>query len=583
MNGLDIVPADRTEGAVRQRHRLAARITRLLLESNGDAAGALFLLDDVMLPAPWATFVRAAAEVNEDGEKVNFDTASERIRKAGFLEAVGGYNGIERLKRGDEECPGPNSIAECLNHYRDLDREINSIDGSVERLREAGFKVETPAFDTTPFPADTEARPAPPVQAWPDPPAPEAFHGVLGELVRAIEPHSEADPIGIMTQSLVMFGNCVGGTPYFVVEGTRHHVNEFMVNVGPTSGGRKGSGMDRARRPFTEADEGWARDRIMSGASSGEGLIDAVRDAVEEEQPVKEKGKVVGYQTVRTDEGAADKRLLVYEPEFARALQVMSREGCTLSTTIRQAWDSPDLRVMTRGSKLRATGSHISIIGHITQDELLRQMERTEAASGFGNRFLWLCVRRSKFLPEGGDVSPEGMAPLVTRLSRAVSYSRQVGEMKRDDAARELWAQQYERLATGRPGLLGSMLGRCEAHVTRLSMLYALADCSNTIKQVHLEAALALWDYCERSCRFIFGDNLGDPTADELLRALRAAPDGLSQTEMSHHFGRNKTASEIGRALNVLARQGLAFMAPAGERTAGRPAKRWMASSRSSS
>src|SRR5262249_10305982 len=89
-----IPSADRVEGLARQRHRLAARMTRILIHSNGDAAGALFLLDDVSLPPPWGTYVRAAAEVLEDGEKVTPDSVSERLRTAGLLDAVGGYAGI---------------------------------------------------------------------------------------------------------------------------------------------------------------------------------------------------------------------------------------------------------------------------------------------------------------------------------------------------------------------------------------------------------------------------------------------------------------------------------------------------------
>ncbi len=48
----------------------------------------------------------------------------------------------------------------------------------------------------------------------------------------------------------------------------------------------------------------------------------------------------------------------------------MAREGNTLSAIIRQAWDTGNLQVKTRNNPNRATGAHISIIGHITKDEL---------------------------------------------------------------------------------------------------------------------------------------------------------------------------------------------------------------------
>src|SRR5262245_2964139 len=42
-----------------------------------------------------------------------------------------------------------------------------------------------------------------------------AFHGLAGDFVRAIEPHTESDPVGLLVQFLVTFGNIVGHRPYF--------------------------------------------------------------------------------------------------------------------------------------------------------------------------------------------------------------------------------------------------------------------------------------------------------------------------------------------------------------------------------
>jgi hypothetical protein len=58
----------------------------------------------------------------------------------------------------------------------------------------------------------------------------------------------------------------------------------------------------------------------------------------------------------------------------------------------------------------------------------------------------------------------------------------------------------------------------------RLAMLYALLDGTNIVGRPHMEAALAVWEYCEASARHIFGDKLGDPTADEILAVLRSRP-----------------------------------------------------------
>jgi len=83
-------------------------------------------------------------------------------------------------------------------------------------------------------------------------------------------------------------------------------------------------------------------------------------------------------------------------------------------------------------------------------------------------------------------------------------------------------------------------------------------DCASVVSEQHLRAALAVWKYAKDSARFIFGDSLGDPMADELLGALRSQHDGMTRTQISNHFGRNRGAREIGRALGVLLEHGLA-------------------------
>src|SRR5262249_41197298 len=105
-----------------------------------------------------------------------------------------------------------------------------------------------------------------------------ALYGLAGEIVRAIEPVSEADPVAILVQFLVYFGNVIGRSPYFLIESTKHHAVLFVVLVGSTARGRKGTSADRVEMLFREVDETWLRTRRFNGLSSGEGLIWAVRD-----------------------------------------------------------------------------------------------------------------------------------------------------------------------------------------------------------------------------------------------------------------------------------------------------------------
>jgi hypothetical protein len=163
-------------------------------------------------------------------------------------------------------------------------------------------------------------------------------------------------------------------------------------------------------------------------------------------------------------------------------------------------------------------------------------------------------------------------------LRKTVTFARGAGEMHRDEAARDMWKRVYPKLSEGFPGLLGSLTSRAESQVLRLSMIYALLDGSAVISPQHLQAALAVWDYCLASARYIFGDALGLPEADEILRALRANPEGLSRTELSALFGRHKSAAQIENALRTLAEMGLAE--PLQIETEGRSAEVWRATRR---
>ena len=105
------------------------------------------------------------------------------------------------------------------------------------------------------------------------------------------------------TQLLVCCGALIGRDAHFQVEATRHHPNEFVVLVGDSAKARKGSSFDHVARLLAQADPAFTA-RLTTGLSSGEGLIWAVRDP---------QGP---------DPGAADKRLLVIEPEFATGAEV---------------------------------------------------------------------------------------------------------------------------------------------------------------------------------------------------------------------------------------------------------------------
>jgi len=395
--------------------------------------------------------------------------------------------------------------------------------------------------------------------------AEEALHGLPGEVVKAVEPHTEADPVAVAVSLLASFGNALGQGAYFKVGPTLHHPKLFVALVGETSKARKSTSWDPVREFLYEVDPAWVEDRVVSGLSSGEGVIHAVRDPLYRNREGEE---------VVVDEGEPDKRLMVLESELAGPLKVMSREGKTLSVVFREAWDGDRFRTLTKNSPTKATGAHVSLIGHVTKEELLRHLNETEQANGFANRFLWLMVKRSKELPFGGDWHKVEKRSLVERLRSAIEFGKSAGEISWGESARAAWQEVYSPLSEGKPGLFGAVVGRAEAQVVRLASLYAVMDESHTVELDHLNAALALWDYAEESARYIFGDATGDPVADHIAEALRAAGErGMSRTEVRDLFKRHKSVDQINRALTFLLSMGRVLRTS--EDTGGRPTERW--------
>ena len=413
----------------------------------------------------------------------------------------------------------------------------------------------------------------PTVEAWPRLDA-AAYHGIAGQLVGVVAPYSEADPVAMLLHILAAAGNVIGPGPYVAVGNDRHLARLNVAVVGPTGKGRKGSGWSGVRPALAEADPDWAARRIRSGLSSGEGLIYHVRDARHEQQPIREKGRVVDYQDVVVDPGEPDKRLLCLEPELASVFKRMAGDSNTLSALLRQAYDDGTLATLTKNSPLMATGAHISVIGHITIEELQASLTATETVNGFANRFIYCLARRAQILPDGEPVPAAEMDPVKQEMRALVAAARAIGQVRRDADATELWRATYPRLSEGEPGLVGAVLGRAEAHVLRLSLVYALLDASPVIRVPHLEAAVALWQYADASARRIFAGRLGISLADTLLDLLRERGP-MTTTEIYAEFGRHRSKTAIHTALEVLRRAGKAH--PTTRQTGGRPSTTWEA------
>jgi Protein of unknown function (DUF3987) len=236
---------------------------------------------------------------------------------------------------------------------------------------------------------------------------------------------------------------------------------------------------------------------------------------------------------------------------------------------VRLAWDNPKvLYNAAKHSPLKATGAHVSLIGHVTKDELKACMKSVEHANGFGNRFVWVASRRTQKLPRPKWIAWREHPEIIKRLTAPVkTFSKDMAcngrEMKFSQKSERVWDEFYESIDDNQSGTTGNLLGRAEAHVLRFSMIYAALDNKALIEPAHLRAAIAFWNYCAASVRYIFGESTGNPMADKILWELKRRKGGMTKTEMQIEvFNRHAPSTDLNQALSELRRNGAATFEP---------------------
>lgn len=375
----------------------------------------------------------------------------------------------------------------------------------------------------------------------------EACPGILGDFVALATRDSEADPAAVCITALVRFCAEVYGIgankgPHILVGETAHPPRLFAVICGNSSKARKGTSRYPVAKLFGRAlcEPSYLRELRLpvpareSGGplSTGEGLAYHVRELSDAEMERLQKQNP--EMDIR-DKG--DKRLIIMDEEFANGLACTKREGNTLSMGIRCFWDSGDYSPLTKSNPITVKGAHINIVTHITMQELSVCLAEVQAFNGFGNRFLWICARRSKLVALPSPMPHNDLAPIQRELWRIIAHAQNCGNVVMSASCLDYWKTIYPEISREHTGLVGSIINRAEAQTIRLALAYALLDGKQCINEPHLRAALAMWKYAEASARYIFGDKTIDPLEAKIMEALKNGP--LTATELSALLCRN--------------------------------------------
>jgi len=197
---------------------------------------------------------------------------------------------------------------------------------------------------------------------------------------------------------------------------------------------------------------------------------------------------------------------------------------------------------------LRATNAHVSIVAHITAEELQKTVGGSvEVVNGFANRFLWTLVRSTRSLPHGGDMTvlDQFTKPLALAIEKAKTYTL----ITRSKEADRIWENSYESLKNAKC----KATERGRPMVMRIAMIYALIDGNPIIQPSHLLAALAVWRYCEESAMRLFSNVATTPISLEkrICEIITDRP-GIMRTDLRNAISHKLKADELDKAIALL-------------------------------
>lgn len=360
-----------------------------------------------------------------------------------------------------------------------------------------------------------------------------ALYGRAGSIVKRLTEGTEADPAGTLAHLLVRFGTEVGPSVYIQRGYDKHPARFFAVFVGESNDGAKGVSSSPVEAIFEELPFD-NRPNMERGLSSGQGVIKAVGDPSKE---LNEKGQPVFL-------GESEKRLFIYEKEFGSPLAQMLMPSNILPNVLNCAWDGDTLGDMTKNSRIKATGAHIGLVGHITPDELQEKLQNQKyiLRNGFGNRILWICTKARGIVPNPPILPNAEIAAIRLELEECITKARQLGAVDFLPAAAKFYEGLYRRTKENlsiRSGLWKAVTDRALPQICRIALAYALLEQKSSIDVEHLIAAKAFWDYCDQSAGMIFGSRSSNAKEDLIIEALQKGP--LTRTEVNNILGKGNT------------------------------------------
>ncbi len=377
-----------------------------------------------------------------------------------------------------------------------------------------------------------------------------ALYNLVGDLADIAAKDTEVNPFAAGADFMSFLSAQFGRDSYLMIGNTRHHCRLYSLHVGRSGCGRKGDALGLIRRVHQRLKDlfpdllGQAH---TGGLSSREGLVMFIHDGYEQ-------GKKV-FPAI------ADKRLWIVESEFANVLRQNQRDGNTLSSALRDAWDGVSIAPATKSNRIGASDPHVAISAGITPAELRDLISKVELTNGFAGRFLMFYAERNGLLAHPAPTPDDQVTDLAKRTATIIRFAK--GDYPNHSNSRWMSLspaanQHYETLyhsVLNQPEsspILTALLERRPAMLLRIAMLLALTDLTLNIEPCHIDAALAWVNYWQDSVRYLFKGRGPDPLRDVKAAIIAFLQEhhevdrkAFYQGRFKHLINRNKLDSAL--------------------------------------
>ena len=389
----------------------------------------------------------------------------------------------------------------------------------------------------------------------------EYYIGLIGDAVDRLDDHTEATREALHQTLLTGLCPLLGILPR-IPQPLRATPNIFTVIVGKQFSGKKGTSWLDIEQNFLKPIAGqlnlsddWMNARVTN-VESGQGIINLIHHG--------------------------DPNRLFVLQEFKSLFDAMTRDSSNVDSVLRQAFDRESLQVNRARDVQRVDDANISIIGHITPDELTEQVRSVWAVNGFFRRWLWCYSESSK---EVNSIMPENIAAdLVDLFVLAIENARRHASVTLTPEAWDYWAEWRRSLATDDESFITKASAGHESRVARMALVLALLDLDaqadlpdmdrtvgETLQQgprehhygereivgvKHLKTAIRWNQYSIDTLEYVFGNRRWDHTTQKIYDWLEEYGELELSQIYSQVFKGNKSKDEIRQSGEKLERAG---------------------------